>query len=104
MTSLSSITNFFHDDPNVRYTSPPEHTLEQSPCCPIIAVRQGYFYCRLHPEIKNVHLESIEHHVKYKDPAAHKSELLKCPNLLADSMDSKAFRTWDEPINKICRL
>ena len=51
MTSLSSITNFFHDDPNVPYIPPPEHTLEQSPCCPIIVVRQGYFYCRLHPEL-----------------------------------------------------
>ncbi|MFZ0328921.1 MAG: hypothetical protein WBP64_15420 [Nitrososphaeraceae archaeon] len=67
MTSLSSITNFFHDDPNVPYTRPPERTLEQSPCYPIIAARQGYFYCRLHPEIKNVHLESIVHNLKYKD-------------------------------------
>ena len=66
MTSLNSITNFFHDDPNVPYTRPPERTLEQSPCYPIIATRQGYFYCRLHPEIKNIHLESIVHNLKYK--------------------------------------
>jgi hypothetical protein len=43
----------------------------------IIAKKQGYYYCRLHPEIKNAHLESIEHHIKYKDPKWHESELLK---------------------------
>ena len=42
-TSLNSITNFFHDDPNVPYTRPPERTLEQSPCYPIIAVRGDTF-------------------------------------------------------------
>ena len=40
------------------YAPLPEHTLEQSPCYPIIAVRHGYFYRRLHREIKNVYLES----------------------------------------------
>jgi hypothetical protein len=39
--------------------------------------KQGYVYCRLHPDIRNVHLETIEHHIKYKNPAEHKSELLK---------------------------
>lgn len=29
-------------------------------------MKQNYIYRRLHPEIKNVHLESIEHHIKYK--------------------------------------
>ena len=80
-SSLNSITNFFHDDPNVPYTRPPERTLEQSPCYPIIAVRHGYFYRRLHPDVKYVYLESIEHHIKYKDPEAHKSELLKLSKL-----------------------
>ena len=59
----------------------PEHGLDQSPCYPIIALKQGCFYCRLHPEIKNVHLESIEHHIKYKGSAAHKSPLLICPEI-----------------------
>ena len=63
------------------YTPLPEHDLDQSPCYPIIAQKQGYFYCRLHPEVKNVHLESIEHHIKYKDPETHKSELLKLSKL-----------------------
>ena len=45
----------------------PDHDLDQSPCYPILAKKQGYFYCELHPEIKNVHLKSIEHYIKYKD-------------------------------------
>ena len=41
----------------------------------------SHFYCGLHADVKNVHLESIEHHIKFKDPEAHKSELLKCPEI-----------------------
>ena len=40
-----------------------EHDLDQSPGHSIIAKRQGYNYCRIHPEIKNAHLESTEHHI-----------------------------------------
>jgi hypothetical protein len=79
--NLSSITDFFYDDPSMPYTPLPEHDLDQSPCNPIIAIKHEYFYCRLHPEIKNVHLESIEHHIKYKDPELHKSELLELLNI-----------------------
>jgi len=79
--SVSTITDFFYDDPTVPYAPLPEHDLDQSPCYQIIAQKQGYFYCRLHPEIKNAYLESIEHHIKYKDSAAHKSELLKMSKL-----------------------
>jgi hypothetical protein len=50
------------------YARSPEHTLEQSLSYQIITKKHDYFYCRLHPDIKNVHLESIEHHIKYKDP------------------------------------
>ncbi|MGA9842286.1 MAG: hypothetical protein WBP64_16065 [Nitrososphaeraceae archaeon] len=41
---VSSITDFFYDDPNVPYTPLPEHDLEQSPCFSIISIKQGYFY------------------------------------------------------------
>jgi hypothetical protein len=78
---VSSITDFFYDDPNKSWEPLPEHDLDQSPCYPIIAIKQNYYYCILHPEVKNIHLESIEHHIKYKDPEAHKSELLKLPKL-----------------------
>jgi hypothetical protein len=74
---VSPITEFFYDDPTMPYAPLPDHDLDQSPCYLIIATKQGYFYCKLHPEIKNVHLKSIEHHIKYKDHGIHKSELLK---------------------------
>ena len=67
-STVSSVTGFFYDDPTMSYV-------------PLIANKQEYYFCRLHPEIKNIHLESIEHHIKYKDPEAHKSELLKSPKL-----------------------
>jgi hypothetical protein len=54
---------FFHDDPNTPWKPLPEHNLEQSPCYPIIGV--------------SAYLETIEHHCKYTDPEAHKSEISK---------------------------
>ncbi len=80
-----SVTDFFYDDPTMPYVALPDHELDQSPCCHIISIKDGYYYCRLHPEIKNVHLESIEHHIKHKDPATHKSELLKLSKLTHNS-------------------
>ena len=59
----------------------PEQDLARAPYHLIIAKKQEYFYCRLHLEIKNAYLESIEHHIEYKGPAEHKSELLKCPEI-----------------------
>jgi hypothetical protein len=52
---VSSITEFFSDDPNMPYIPLPEHAFDQSPCSSIIGIRQGYFYCKLHPDIKNAH-------------------------------------------------
>ena len=66
IVKVSTITDFFYDDPTMPYTPLPEHDLDQSPCYPIIAQKHGYFYCRLHPEIKNAYLESIEHHIAKK--------------------------------------
>ena len=74
---IISVTDFLYHDPNAPYKPLPEHDLDQSPHYPIIAIKKGYFYCKLHPDVQNVHLESVEHHVKYKDPDKHKSELLK---------------------------
>ncbi len=77
---VNSITTFFYDDLNTPWEPLPEHDLDQSPY-PIIAFKQNYYYCILHPEVKNILLESIEHHIKYKDPEEHKSKLLKLPKL-----------------------
>ena len=60
-----------------------EHDLDHSPCDIIIAKKQGYFNCRLHPEIKNVHLDSVVHHINYKDPEVRRLELLKLLKLVS---------------------
>ena len=79
--NIISVTEFSYDDPTISYAPLPDHDFDQSPCYPIIAKRESYFCCKLRPGIKNVHLESIEHNIKYKDPTAHKSDLLKCPEV-----------------------
>jgi hypothetical protein len=81
---VGSVADFFYDDSNAPYTPLPEHDLDYSPCCPIIAIKEGYFYCRLHPDVQNIHLESVEHHIRYKDPDKHRLELLKLSKLNHD--------------------
>ena len=77
-TSIVSVERFFNDVADLPYQPLPEHSLEQSPCYPIIGRSNNRLYfCRLHPECKSVYLESIEQHCKYKDPDYHKSEILK---------------------------
>jgi hypothetical protein len=78
-TTIVSVERFFHDVADLPYQPLPEHTVEQSPCYPIIGRNNnnGLYFCRLHPEVKNVNLDPIEHHCKYKDPYYHKSEILK---------------------------
>lgn len=85
------IEHFFYDDPHLPYKPLPNHPLEQSPCYPIIDIRNyhnyklPFYYCKLHPDIENVYLESIEHHCKYKRPEEHKAEILKNLKLLSKS-------------------
>ena len=35
------------------------------------------YYCKLHPDIENIYLESIEHHCKFSNPEFRKSEILR---------------------------
>jgi hypothetical protein len=77
-TAIVSVEWFFRDVADLPYEPLPEHSLEQSPCYPIIGRNNNKLYfCGLHPEVKNVYLDSIEQHCKYKDPDYHKSEILK---------------------------
>jgi hypothetical protein len=81
---LEAITQFFYDEPYLPYRPPLPHQLEDSPCKSIIRIdNHSLFYCTLHPDIQSYHLESIEHHIKFKNPNIHKSEILKslkiCP-------------------------
>ena len=81
--SVQTVNDFFYDEPELAWKPLPDHQLEQSPCYHIIetdmirASRQKYYRCKIHPEIWNINLESIEHHCKYKDPEKHKSEILR---------------------------
>jgi hypothetical protein len=35
------------------------------------------YYLKDDPDVVNIHLESIEHHIRYKDPDRHKAKLLE---------------------------
>ncbi|MGB8033299.1 MAG: hypothetical protein WCF03_05705, partial [Nitrososphaeraceae archaeon] len=59
---IVSIEEFFHDLPDLPYTPLPEHSLEESPCYPIISKKGKFYYCKVHPSIENICLETIEHH------------------------------------------
>jgi hypothetical protein len=80
---IISVEEFFYDDPNTPWKPLPEHDLNQRPCYPIIGIRTyrnykiPFYYCKLHPDIENIYLKTIEHHCKYKEPRAHKSEILR---------------------------
>ena len=59
---MISIEEFFFDDPAITPENPwkplPKHSLEQSPCYPIIGIHNKYkvpfYYCKLHPDIENI--------------------------------------------------
>ena len=80
---IISVEDFFHDNPNIPWKPLPEHDLKQSPCYPIIDIkhyrnyRVPFYYCKLHPDIENGYLETIEHRCKYSNPKLHKSEILR---------------------------
>ena len=71
------IDEFFYDD-GLPYRRPPAHTLNESPCKSLIKIdNDSFHYCIMHPDFRNIHLEAIEHHIKYKDAESHKLEILK---------------------------
>ena len=78
---IVTVDEFFYEDPTTPWKPLPEHDLKRSPCHPIIGIRYNYeiplYYCKLHPDIENAYLKTIEHHCKYKDPDKHKAEILR---------------------------
>jgi hypothetical protein len=57
-----------------------EHTLEESICKPLIGqqmCKPFFYYCTKDPTVEYLHLESIEYHIRLKDPERHKSKLLE---------------------------
>src|SRR6476646_1447449 len=57
-----------------------EHSLEDSICRPLIG-RQNHkpflYFLKDDPDVVNIHLESIEQHIKFKEPERHKAKLLE---------------------------
>jgi hypothetical protein len=99
MKPIVSVEEFFYDDPNTPWKLLPEHDLKHSPCYPIIDIRRHhnykipFYYCKLHPDIENVYLETIEHHCKYKEPDMHKSEIMR---LLSKGNERRRLRAAAE--------
>ena len=57
-----------------------DHTLEDSICRPLIGkqIYKPYFhYCKLCPKVEFLPLESMENHIRLKDPELHKAKLLE---------------------------
>ena len=73
----------FYSDPDSSWQPLPEHSLEESPCYPIVtegelkAMGQTIYLCKLHPEILNIDLGAVEHHCRYVEPEKHKAEILR---------------------------
>ena len=73
---IISVGDFFYDDPNIAWKPLPSHNLEQSPCYHIIDKKDRLYYCKLHPKIQNVNLDTIEHHCKYNEHEIHRKEII----------------------------
>ena len=57
-----------------------EYSLEDNICRPLIGkqIHKPFFhYCKICPKVEFLSLESIEHHIKFKDPECHKAKLLE---------------------------
>jgi len=80
--NAAATEDFFHDAPDLSWQPLPAHTLEQSPCHPIIVKKGRFYYCKVHPkEVRSIYLETIEQHCKYKDPDLHKEEILRLSSM-----------------------
>src|SRR5206468_8456138 len=69
----------YHNDNNSPWQPLPSHSLEQSPCYPVIGTKpyngNVCYYCKIHPNIENIHLDSIEQHCRYTEPERHKTRV-----------------------------
>jgi hypothetical protein len=72
-TPIVTVEQFFSGDLPLAH-----HPLEKSPCYPIINFKAAGKYilysCELHPNIKNINLESLEVHCRYT--TGHKEEII----------------------------
>jgi hypothetical protein len=71
---IVSVEDFYNSEQSLPL---PDHSLKQSPCCPIIGGDYIIYYCKAHPKVENTNLESIEHHCRFTDTEHHKAEIMK---------------------------
>ena len=75
---IVSVEDFFSIKQSLQL---PNHSLEQSPCYPIIGSKSSgdyiIYYCKVHRKVENTNLKSIEHHCRFTDPEHHKAEIMK---------------------------
>ena len=102
LRKVPSIEHFFRNKYNLAWNPLPNHRLEQSPCYPIIGSRNrhnnkmlghrnvDWYYCKIHPNVESIHLESIEHHCKYKEPDKHERTILEFLQLLLSNSNREA--------------
>jgi len=57
-----------------------------------------FHYCKICPKIEFLSLESIEHHIKFKDPERHKAKLLEI--IQEDQTDKYENTNGQDIINK----
>lgn len=75
--TILSVEDFFSDDPDQPWQPLPEHSLQKSPCYPIIDKRGNLYHCKIHQYMESPYLDVIEHHCKYKEPELHKAEIAR---------------------------
>jgi hypothetical protein len=74
---IISIEDFFSNDMPL-----PGHSVEESPCGPMIRTKPGdtptetIYYCKLHPDLGSIFLSQIEIHCR-KESDIHKSEIIR---------------------------
>ena len=80
---LIRLEEFFNDNNNLSWQSSPEHSLEESPCSPIIvkdeikSMGQTIYKCKVHPDFWSIDIRGIEYHCKFYEPDKHKAEINK---------------------------
>jgi hypothetical protein len=80
---LVRLEEFFNDINDLSWQSSPEHSLEESPCSPIIvkdeikSMEQTIYICKVHPDCWYIDIRGIEYHCKHYEPDKHKAEINK---------------------------
>jgi len=85
LTIKNQVTKFFVSDNGQEE----DHSLEESICRPLIGkqiYKPFFYYCKICPKVEFLSLESIEHHIKFKDTERHKAKLLEM--VQGENMDS----------------